>query len=74
MTYDELKEINSDKPPKALLYQALMENAGITSFYKEQFELTKKRYWTGKILNAVKQKKLIVEKFEKTYNTKITNP
>jgi hypothetical protein len=74
MEYEELKELNSEKPRKALLYKALMEFQGAIEFYQSEYDKDKRRYWQGKILEQKKWKKAVVEKLEKIYNTKITNP
>lgn len=74
MEYDELKEINSEKPRKALLYKALSEFEGTLEFYQSQFEKDKRKYWQGKMIQQRKWKNEVVKKLFKLYKVKIINP
>ena len=67
MTYEELKKVNSDNPPKELLEKALAECEGSITFYKLMLEEDKKPYWKGKIGYQAKQKKEIEKRIKQYY-------
>lgn len=74
MEYEELLELNSAKPRKALLYKALMEAQGAIEFYQSEYDKDKRKYWQGKILEQKKYKNRIALKLKEVYNTEIINP
>lgn len=64
MTFEELKELNSEKPRIEVVYKALMEGYGMLRYYRRQLSESKQNYWKGKISYQTKQIRIIEYKLK----------
>lgn len=64
MTYEELKNINSDNPDPNLLYKFIQECDGIILSYHNMYKDTKNRHWLGKMAKHGKWRKLATNKLK----------